>query len=202
MPKIRTFIALGLPREYQDGLAELTRSQKPRLRSKLSWTRPGNWHLTLKFLGDVEEKQVGAIKRFLSGVQFKAFTLRAGGAGSFPPGRTPRVLWVGVKQGREACKGLAKAVEKALVPLGFAKERRGFSPHLTLARVRQAASDPWEEILKHISAVSWPAFTVDRFTLHQSVLRPQGPTYTALAEFQASPEQSDKTAATPGNRPG
>ncbi|MDY6851205.1 MAG: RNA 2',3'-cyclic phosphodiesterase [Thermodesulfobacteriota bacterium] len=197
MPKIRAFIALSLPQEYQDGLAELTQSQKRKLRSKLSWTRPGNWHLTLKFLGDVEEKQVGAIKRFLSGVRFKAFTLQAGGADSFPPGRTPRVLWVRIRQGREECEGLAKAVEKALVPMGFKRERRGFSPHLTLARVRQAASDPWDEILKDISALSWPAFTVDSFALHQSVLRPQGPTYTALADFQASPE-----SAIPGNRPG
>jgi len=183
MSKIRAFIAISLPREYQDGLAEIRESQKRRLRSKLSWTRPGNWHLTLKFLGDVEEKQVGAIKRFLSNVNFKAFTLQAGGAGFFPPGKNPRVLWVGVEQGKEACTDLAKAVEKALLELGFAKERRGFSPHLTLARVRQAAYDPWEEILKDISAVSWPAFTVDRFVFQQSVLGPQGPAYTALAEF-------------------
>ena len=188
MPKIRAFIALTLPREYQDALARIRDFQGRTLRSKTSWTRPGNWHLTLKFLGEVEEKQVSAIKRVLSGVQFKAFMFQAGGAGFFPPGRSPRVLWVGVDRGGDACAGLAGSVEKALLPLGFAREKRKFSPHLTLARVRRAAPDPWDEIMNNLSQLSWPAFKVDSFVLQQSVLGPQGPTYTPLAEFKARTE--------------
>jgi len=187
---IRCFVGVPLPAAYQALLGDIARRVKPRLKSRTTWTREGGWHLTLKFLGDVEEDLIGTVREALAEVAFAPFTLQAAGAGFFPPRRedrrwSPRVIWVGVSVGAAEAVRLAADVDEAAAALGFAPEARPFAPHLTLARVKQPAPDPWAEVLAEVAGRPWPPFTVDRFVLWQSTLGPGGSEHTALAEFPA-----------------
>lgn len=192
MSGVRCFAALPLPAAYQDGLAEVRKAWERRLRSKLSWTRPGNWHLTLKFLGDVEEERLPRLAAALGAVRWAGFAARAGAGGFFPPRQEgqrrwqPRVLWVGLEQGGEAAGVLASAIEKALLPLGFPAEERPFSAHLTLARIKWSEPDPWDEVLADLAGRPWPEFAATGFTLYRSVLGPGGPAYTPISGFAAA----------------
>jgi 2'-5' RNA ligase len=182
---IRAFIGLPLPGVYQERLKQARGRLEPGLRSKLSWTRPGNWHVTLKFLGDIGDDRVEPISRALAGVAWDGFAVRGGGGGFFPGPDRPKVVWVGLALGADQCRDLAGRIERALEPLGLEPERRPFSPHLTVARVKRGERDPWPEALSALAAMDWPEFRAERFTLWKSELSSQGPTYTALAEFPA-----------------
>ncbi len=197
----RLFVAIHLPREYQDGLAQLTASLKGRLRSRLAWTRPGNWHLTLKFLGDTDETRITAITKALRSVPFTAFDLQAGDAGFFPDMKRPRVFWLGLAQGGDACRALARNIEGALEPLGFAPEARPFEGHLTLARVKQGRGDDWAGLKALARKKEWPVFRAHSFTLQQSELTPQGPKYSVLGLFGAGTVEGGGAPAT-GSPPG
>lgn len=187
---LRLFVGVPLPVEHQEGLERIRQVWGRRFRSKLSWTKPGNWHLTLKFLGETPSEQVEAITAALAGIRFSAFTLQAAGGGFFPPagGREPRprVLWVGLAQGGSACASLAKQVDGALQGLGFAPETRSFAAHLTLARVKDAQPDVWSDFLKDLQETVWPPITVERVLLWRSELGPGGPRYTSLYELLAN----------------
>ncbi|MEW5774873.1 MAG: RNA 2',3'-cyclic phosphodiesterase [Thermodesulfobacteriota bacterium] len=191
MSAVRAFVALPLPAAYQDGLAAVRRDWSPRLRSRLSWTRPGNWHLTLKFLGDVEESLLPRLAAALGAVRAPRFVLQGGGGGFFPPRPEarrrwqPRVLWVGLARGAAETAALASAIEKALLPLGFPAEGRPFSAHLTLARIKWSEPDPWDEVLADLAGRPWPEFPAAGFTLYRSALGPGGPQYAALSTFAA-----------------
>jgi RNA 2',3'-cyclic 3'-phosphodiesterase len=179
----RLFVGIPLPSDYQETLAALQDKWKPALRSRISWTRPGNWHLTLQFLGEVEEETAGAVHETLVNIRFFAFPFRAGGGGYFPSQRRPKVAWIGVGEGRERCIGLAGAVAAALRPLGFAPDRERFSPHLTIARIREDRGDPWAEFRAELDGLEFPAVVIDRFILWRSDLSPQGPAYTAVGRY-------------------
>jgi 2'-5' RNA ligase len=189
MDAMRTFVAIPLPEIYQKALVEIVKRWSPRLKSKMSWTKHGNWHLTLKFLGETPEEQLADIKSALEAVEFTPFAFRAGNGGFFPPlaGRrpNPRVMWVGCQKGKTETATLAAKIDAALEPLGFARERRPFSPHLTVARIRRAEDDPWREIMDDLAEIPWPTLTIDRFELLQSELSPKGPAYSPLAEVKA-----------------
>lgn len=164
---LRCFVGLPLPPQWQDRLAALradlqavcatadttdsgTRDPAlaipapPRLAGladllhRLHWTPPGNWHLTLRFLGDVPAPRCNEVANALRTISFAPLQLAVGAAGAFPARGAPRVLWLGLAQGAPECTALATAVNAALAPLGFAPEDRPFAPHLTMARVREA----------------------------------------------------------------
>jgi len=190
----RCFVGLPLPEPWQAGLSRVTQRLAAVLASRISWTRPGNGHVTLKFLGDVDAAQVPAVVEALRAVSFAPFTLAVGQAGSFPPvgpsgGKaSPRALWAGLARGAEDCARLAAAVERALAPLGFAAEARGFNAHLTLGRVKAAApGDDWAEVERAVAGEAWPEAGISRFVLWRSMLGADGPRYAALAEFPARP---------------
>ena len=182
---MRVFIALPLPETYQQGLARLTRELAGRLHSRVTWTRPGNWHLTLKFLGDMPEDRAKRAGEALSTVAWEPFTLQAGGGGFFPDQRRPRVLWTGLAQGGTRAGTLARGVDQALEPLGIEPEKRPFRPHLTLGRVKRDEKDDWDRVLEMIQAAQWPPVEMGEFALYRSDLSGSGPRYTRLASFPA-----------------
>lgn len=190
MEHYRAFVGLALPESYQAALAALRERVSSRLRGGLGWTRPGNWHLTLKFLGDVPLTGPGGLEQVreaLAGVVFSPFVLSGQGGGFFPHVRRPRVAWIGLGRGGAACAGLAAAVETALVPLGYPAEDRPFAAHLTVARIRDSArAGDLSALERELAAMVLPVVTVDAVTLWRSQLGPGGSRYTVLATVPAT----------------
>jgi 2'-5' RNA ligase len=179
----RSFVALPLPDAYQRALPEIVSAWGSALRSKLTWTKEGNWHVTLSFLGELGPDMLASVQGALRSVSVSRFVLQATGGGFFPPGKNPRVIWVGLSRGAEECTQLAHKIEQALHPLGFPPSSRPFRPHLTLARVKHSRPDDWSQLLKWLQKREWPAFEVEQFVLYASQLTPQGPVYRALEEY-------------------
>lgn len=142
-------------------------------------------HLTLKFLGEVDEDRIPAIQTLMSetAVASPAFALTFKGTGVFPPqARTPRVLWIGTEE-QPAILGLAERLAAALERVGFEREERPFRPHLTLGRVRHGSGihDAVAELEKNRDT-PFGEMTVRRITLFRSILKPTGAEYSILGE--------------------
>jgi len=165
-------------------MAEAQRRFLP-LDLKASWVRPDKIHLTLKFLGDIDSKQVpelsGALVRALEGLP--AFPVSLGPLGVFPPNGSPRVLWIGLEDPEKRLGPLKNRVDEALEPLGFPPEKRPFAPHLTLARIRSSkGAGRLRDHLRTLKPLPPVTFQVDRVVLYRSELTPQGSVYTGLAQ--------------------
>jgi 2'-5' RNA ligase len=140
-------------------------------------------HLTLRFIGDVEDDLLDTLSDALAQVRAAPFAFQLQGLGQFPPRGTPRVIWAGVKAPPDLQR-LHGQIESVLRPLDIEPEDRSFSPHITLARLKEA---PSSESLRqffgqHIHFKSVP-IPVSRITLYSSVLAPAGPTYTVEGQF-------------------
>jgi RNA 2',3'-cyclic 3'-phosphodiesterase len=183
MPHIRTFIAVDVSPEVSSRIDELI-GQLRSADAKATWTKPGNVHLTLKFLGDTDEKRIPDVCRVLADVarQVLPFQLRVHGAGAFPSVRRPRTVWVGVTEGEQEVCALADAVERALQAEGFPRETRQFSPHVTVGRVRERGAGQ-SELGRRICEMSdFEAGTtlIEEAVVYASFLDPKGPTYKVL----------------------
>ena len=181
---MRLFVAVHLPQEIRDGLASV-QDRLRRAQADVSWVRPANLHITLKFLGETEPKRLERIGPVLAETARSAapFSLAVAGVGTFG-GRIPRVVWTGVRDGAASLEALAGAVENGLARIGFAKERRGFTAHFTLGRVRSPRNA--EGLLAAIRdepAALLGTVPVVEFVLMQSQLDPGGSIYTALERF-------------------
>jgi 2'-5' RNA ligase len=184
----RAFLAVVPPSRVLDAVDEATaptRSSPERLR----WVRREAWHLTLQFLGRVDDPAalINALGAVASGA--KPFRMQLRGAGAFPSPAQGSVLWAGVGDGTSEIVALAGAVADATAALGFAAEPESFHPHLTLARVR-----PPRRLVDTIASLeteTWgPAWTVDSFALVQSDTRAQGAVYTDRARFVLEARQT------------
>ena len=185
---VRAFIAADLQPEVRDDLARvvsaLVRSRVRGLRT----VRPEGVHLTLKFLGNVLRSDVPAVASAISSVvgQFRPITVEIGGFGAYPGERSPRVLWTGVNV-PQALFRLRASIEESLTPLGFDADSRPWSPHLTLARIRDGTG-------KRDRRLAWDALaglepisrrtTISRVSLVASRLTPKGALYSALETFR------------------
>ena len=152
----------------------------------VAWVAPGNLHLTLKFLGTVPETRIDAIVDALtqSGLDLRPFEARIRGLGAFPSGTRPRVIWAGVTDGANEMVELARRVDAALAELGFAREERPFSPHVTLGRVRRPGRDPaLTEALGLATVREFGRMRVPGAALMRSELGPRGARYTELAKM-------------------
>jgi len=181
---MRLFIAVNLPSEIRGRLAD-AQDRLRRAQADVSWVRAENIHVTLKFLGETEEKRLDRIRPALLEVArgSASFTISVSGLDSFG-GRVPRVVWVGVEEGAEPLSQLAKQVETALARLGFPKEKRGFTAHLALGRVRSPKNA--EALLAALAETEGGHFgsvEVTQIDLMQSELRPTGSIYTVLEAF-------------------
>lgn len=185
---MRTFIAIEVPPKIREALADC-RHELERLPAEASWTRPVNIHLTLRFLGEVEEKQLAAIARAMQGsVQGIApFPLHLSRLGAFPNLRRPRVLWAGLAGEIQVAEELQARLEERLEATGFACETKAFHPHLTLARLKSVTNPRlWSEAVDQ-TQLPQLAFEVQRIVLFQSKLHPGGAQYTELAEAFLTP---------------
>nr|MQY55587.1 RNA 2',3'-cyclic phosphodiesterase [Dehalococcoidia bacterium] len=142
MEKIRAFIAIELPDPVKDSLSSLEDRLRPAEHPYVKWVDPQGIHLTLKFLGNIAADQVPRIIEAitLASQGTSPLKLQIGGLGAFPNLQRPRVIWVAVTGEVDPLIALQRGIDQALVPLGFAIEKRPFSPHLTLGRLRERAS--------------------------------------------------------------
>lgn len=179
---IRTFIAIELPQAVHQGLDNFCRELK-RSRAQVSWVRPENIHLTLKFLGDVAPEQLNPIQEALekAAAETAPFRLQAAGCGAFPSLKQMHIVWVGVRGDHEPLNALQKQIESALAPMGFKREDRPFKPHLTIGRVKgRQGTRALQENLMANQAFETETFDVAEVVLYKSDLRPEGARYTPL----------------------
>jgi 2'-5' RNA ligase len=179
---IRSFIAIDLPEETRRALAEI-QEQLKQSGARVRWVNPGSIHLTLKFLGDIHPDQVDDIAAATARAvrSEPQLNLRAAGLGAFPNHRKPRVIWVGLRGEVERLVNIQAGLEKALEPLGFALEGRGFRPHLTIGRVKDRHR--LQSLIDAMSTLELPefnSFDADEIILYKSDLRPTGAIYTKL----------------------
>jgi 2'-5' RNA ligase len=185
----RTFICIELPDRIRLAIAALQSQLKPD-RSQISWVKPSNIHLTLKFLGNVPVRRVTdvihAVTRAATVVA--PFEIIVGGTGCFPTAHNPRVLWVGLAVLPEPLTRLYDAIESELAAHGYARESRKFSPHLTIARIREPRGG--RELTGELIARGFEnqAFDAHEVIVMRSEPKPTGAVYTPLA---AAPLRSE-----------
>ena len=180
---MRAFIAIDLPEAVR---AEL-RQQQTTFRAVCPdgrWARPEGIHLTLRFLGEISDEQVTQVTDALKELRnFETFSTEVKGFGFFPDPRRPRVFWAGVVTPPNLA-ALAEQVEHAMEKLGFAREDRPFTPHLTLARFKVPRPQPaLQSHLERLGEPSLGSFEVSEFFLFESKLSPQGAEYRKVARF-------------------
>lgn len=179
---MRGFIALSLPSPVRAALQQL-QERLAATQADVAWVRPGQLHLTLKFLDEITPAQVQALQARLAALAaaHPPFRCRLAGLGAFPSPAAPRVIWVGVAEGQEAVIRLAQAIEQLAAEFKLRQEARAFSAHVTLGRVRSGRG---RAALQHALAEPWAgseAWDVTSVQLYQSVLNPTGAVHTLLA---------------------
>ena len=183
---LRAFLAIDLNDDIREALDRFQDQADSILPVK--WVPPNSMHLTVKFLGDIQEAQVTSIQEVLQKVvrEMMPFSLTIKGIGGFPSLERPRILWAGVEGEADHLEVLVTCVESALGLLGFAQESRPYHPHLTLSRIKGNS----REIGKIIDTSDWLkkewAFgdlLVDQLSLFQSQLTPKGAIYSRLWEL-------------------
>lgn len=185
--QLRLFVACELPEEVRRALGRLQDDLRRLGADRLRWVRPESIHVTLKFLGDIDEARVDELSAALAeAVGPFELRLRLAKLGGFGGARL-RVVWVGLEGDIDGLAALARRVEEALTRLGFPSERRPFAGHLTLARVpdavplaerRQLAS-----LIQRYRSPALPSMILTEVTLMRSVLGPGGSVYSRIAVF-------------------
>lgn len=186
MNQIRVFIAVDLPPAIQESVEKQTALLRRTLGDDLiRWVPAQNMHLTLKFIGNIAASHLDFLKQMLtqSVNSQRQFDLQVGGIGSFPNLKRPRVLWVGIHAPADLTS-LQKNVEAGAVRLGYEKEERAFSPHLTLGRVRQNVSaadlQRIRSALENTQIGRIGTATIEAVHLYKSDLHADGSIYTKL----------------------
>jgi 2'-5' RNA ligase len=181
---VRSFIAFDL--ESQQVLTKLTEAQALLVKTgaDLKTVEPENIHMTIRFLGNVKLDTVEKIFEEMKRIQFVAFDVKIHGLGAFPTPKYPRVVWAGITQGADQLRSVFSQLEPRLEGLGFSPDPKGFSPHLTIARVRSGRNKA--ELGRVINENSEYDFGVVRaacLRLKRSELTPRGPVYSTLKEY-------------------
>lgn len=182
MDQKRIFLAIETPKNIKQKVTELTSGIKKRT-SHVKWVVPENFHINLRFLGNVSEEKISKLIESLKDLRFDKFKLELKGVGAFPSKNYIKVLWLGVVS--DTLSKLKNGVDARLTRIGFAKENREYVPHMTLARVKTASSK--EQLLKFITENSDKElgnFEVENFYLYESRLSPKGPEYIELHKFE------------------
>jgi len=190
---IRSFIAVDLNDEKV--LHNMMEAQQTLSRSggDLKLVEPGNIHITLRFLGEIRQELVQDIIEQMKQIQFSAFQVEFKGLGAFPDLHRPRVVWVGIEEGAARLSEIFGTLEKGLRTLRVQPDTRGFSPHLTIARVRSGRNR--EELARIVSEMrdkEFGSIVADSVRLKKSTLTPSGPVYSDLHVLQGTPVKSDE----------
>jgi 2'-5' RNA ligase len=185
-PVIRAFIAIEMAPGIQSQLDEIQKQMRQHIKGNaIRWVRSQNIHLTLKFLGDVSIANLDSIKNILAdeAINHDPFEIIIGNLGAFPNHHRPRIIWVGIKAPQNLTS-LQQNLETKMEKLGYAREERPFSPHLTLGRVAPNISDSErhfvKETLDNTQVGILGTVQVDAVHLYKSDLQPSGAVYSRL----------------------
>jgi len=187
--KIRSFISLPISDQVRDILRKTINEIDGVIQDKIRWVRPEGIHLTLKFMGDINTDKIDALLLLLPEVatEVTPFELTLSELGCFPNNRRPRVLWAGVKGDLSTLQNLHLAVDNVVEKVGLPRERRGFSPHLTLGRVRRNISerevDQIGQIIGLTSLPNTPSWTNQTVDLMRTELDPEGSRHYLVGSF-------------------
>lgn len=178
---MRTFIAVELTGELKRKIGELQGYLK-RVGANVSWVKPGNVHATLKFLGEISDDRIetvfDGIRKALEGAEI--FKLSLKDLGCFPNLRRPRVIWIGIERGKVELALIHKKIEQQMDNIGFSKEDREFSPHLTIGRIKSPKNlDKLTELIKSTIFQS-EEIDIKEVVVMKSQLHPGGSIYTPL----------------------
>lgn len=176
---MRLFVALPLDEQSRQGVSRL-QNGLPGIR----WAPSEQLHLTLRFIGEVQDDMVDEVEAALASCRFAPFELALQGVGVFPSMKKPRVLWVGVQK-NGALLDLQKQVERQLRAAGCRLARQRFSPHVTIGRPRNTSRHRLMTYLQGNSLFSLPSMTVDHFCLFSSILHADGARHQPESYFQA-----------------
>jgi 2'-5' RNA ligase len=179
---MRLFTAVDLPDEVVSTLARLIGELRPKARIK--WSPADNLHITTKFIGEWPDERLDRLTAALASLGSREpIPIEVRGLGFFPNPHSPRVFWAAV-HAPAALADLARETEAALERIGIAAEKRPFSPHLTLARIKEPVPlQALRQAIAELPSLEFGAFTVDRFYLYRSTLNPAGSVYTKLSDF-------------------
>ena len=177
---MRTFVAVPVPDTVRKQVTLFLEEYRSK-RLPVKWVTRENLHITVKFLGEIDEKMKDRIAAVLQEVcrRHHGFEVGFSGVGCFPDPRRPRVVWIGTDTGADRLSGLAQDIDGQLESLGFRKEKR-FHPHLTIGRIKKECSI--DAILG--AEFSTEPFSVQQLILFKSTLTPQGALYDSLATFE------------------
>jgi 2'-5' RNA ligase len=185
MPEsIRSFLAFDLENEAVRKRLAAVQNLLVQTGADLKFVEPQNIHMTIRFLGDIAPNVVERVFEEMQKVQFAPFDVRISGLGVFPDLRYPRVVWAGITEGAEQLRNVFSQLEPRLRGLGFTPDHKGFSPHLTIARVKSGKNKAQlaEFVIKN-SSYDFGSVKAECLLLKKSDLTPKGPIYSTLKEF-------------------
>ena len=183
---MRLFVAVEIGETLANGAAKLSEELQRRAsiaarRAKITWIAADRMHLTIRFIGEVDDGKASMVRQALDEpLGVTPFGLTLCGAGTFPASGTPRVVWLGVTEGREPLLRVEREITARLLPLGIPAEDRAYRPHLTLARVRDPARLRSGDLVEGLTDRRIGTAHIETITLFHSKLSPKGPTYTPL----------------------
>jgi 2'-5' RNA ligase len=182
--KIRSFIAFDIANDLVLSRISSTQTLLRELNLDLKIVDPQNIHVTIRFLGSINPKMVERIYEAMQSINFEPFHIQLYGLGAFPSLNYPRVVWIGIMQGADQLKNIFNQLEPQIQALGFPKDPYGFSPHLTIARVRTGRNKVrlTEFVSKKVD-FDLGIINADCLRLKRSQLSPRGPTYSTLKEY-------------------
>lgn len=187
--QVRAFCALPLDEATRDALRAAIEPARERLRA-FRWVPSANWHVTVKFFGDIDLGGVDALAEALAGAATGPVGLEFRAMGAFPDMRNPRTLWIGVKCPDNRLKQLHQRVNDACAGLGYQLDTRRLRPHLTVARPSKLTPHPVARELTPLMDASIATTVARELVLYRSVLTSDGPIYTPLRRIPLDREES------------
>jgi 2'-5' RNA ligase len=180
---IRSFFSFDI--EDQTIIRRLTEVQSmlTNTGANLKLIKPQNIHLTVRFLGNISQSMVDAIHEEMKQLSFTPFEIELSGLGAFPKLTYPRIVWTRIRKGADKLIDVFEQLEPRLRGLGFKPDRKGFSPHLTIARVRSGRNKAQLiNLIQELEDYEFGIIKVEYLRLKKSDLTPKGPIYTTLKE--------------------
>lgn len=179
---MRAFIAIDIPRDIKNRIGGLIKECKAVGNAPVKYVETENMHITVKFLGDIENSILKTLSNELGKISCPAPGLSIFSAGAFPGFDFARIVWVGIKENTDL-NSVFLEIEKISEKNGFPAEQRGFNPHITVARVKGRVGNEWIGAVKKYEGFEFGSYKPEGFSIYRSDLDQKGPVYTKIAFF-------------------